>query len=395
MKVLIVGDGTGALAAARELGRAGWFVGIASGRRWGWGSLSRQTSRWHHVSTPSGDLNAFVEALNRATAEQGYEVLFPATDTELLALSAVREKLTARLPYAPHDCVLRGVDKLALAALARDCGFASPVTLAASEDALAELGLPVIVKSRLHWQPESPGEQTRVEAVVARTRQNALHEAEQMRAAGAEPLFQEFVAGTLLAYVVFADRGHRIAADHLRLTIHERSSETGLIARADSAPVPEGLLEKTQILAEKLEWVGLMTLQFQISGTGALYLIDFNGRMDGEYALANACGMRAMDAWARLAIGEDPALDWEVAVGPRYQAVEADLRRAAAEPGARRIPELLSALAKIFSAVHPIFCWSDPAPALSYFTRRAERILAKLTSKIRPRQPAGAKQTGK
>lgn len=378
MKALIVGDGTGALAAARELGRAGWFVGIASERRWGWGSVSRWTSRWHHVPAPAGDLGAFADAVNRAIAEQGYEVVFPATDTELLALSAVRDRIAARFPYAPHASVLRGVDKLDLAALAREAGFTSPETLTASEDALDRLGLPVFVKSRLHWRAGSIEAQARVEAVGAKSREDALREAAAMRAAGAEPVFQQFVPGTLVAYVAFADQRHRIAAEHVRITLHERSSETGLVAQAASAPVPEGLTAKAQALLESLQWVGLATLQFQKAETGTLYLIDFNGRMDGEYALTSACGMRAMDAWARLATDREPAAPGAVKIGPRYQAIEADLRRALAEPGAKRVGETLSSVGEAFRAVHPIFRGSDPLPALPYFTRRAERALAKL-----------------
>jgi len=378
MKALIVGDGTGALAAVRELGRAGWVVGIASGRRWGWGSRSRWASHWHPVPAPFGDMDAFLDAVNAAIAAQGYDVVFPATDTELLALSEHRARLRARFPYPPHDRVLRGVDKLALAALAREAGFQSPVTQPASADTLDEFALPVVVKPRLHWNPDNPDRRTRVEATVAHSREDALRQADFMRAAGAEPFFQQFIPGALVAYVAFADGAHRIVAEHFRRTIHERSSDTGPVALAASEPVPEGLTAKAQALLEALQWSGLMTIQFQMARDGDLYLIDFNGRMDGEYALASACGMGAMEAWARQATGQGCAPVRTPAAGRRYQAIEGDLRYALGQPGLRRVTYVLRALAAMFSAIHPIFSLSDPMPVLPYFTRRAARLLGRL-----------------
>ena len=50
MKALIVGDSCGALATVRELGRAGWTVGIGSSSRFGWAAMSRYATHWHHVS---------------------------------------------------------------------------------------------------------------------------------------------------------------------------------------------------------------------------------------------------------------------------------------------------------------------------------------------------------
>lgn len=384
MKVLIVGDGTGALAAARELAQAGWFVGVASEQRWGWASASRRTSRWHHIPSPTGNTDAFVDAVNRATDEQGYDVLFPATDTELLALSAVRGKLTARFPYAAHPSVLRGVDKLELATLARDCGFLAPLTREPDEDALTELGVPIVVKPRLHWQPDGRTSPTRLEAAVANSAASARQQVTAMQNAGLAPVFQQFVPGELLAYVVFADRDHKIAAEHVRLAVHERSSDTGPVALAESRPVPPALSANAQVFLEKLQWIGLATLQFQVTESGDYYLIDFNGRMDGEYALTNACGLRAMDAWARLAM--DPAATsagnndiGTVAVGPRYQAIEGDLLHALAQQGAARIGAILSTMFGWFSAVHPIFTWSDPMPVAPYVARRVKRLLARLS----------------
>lgn len=91
MKLLIVGDRSGALAATRELGRAGWTVGIGSPSRLGWAAVSRRSSHRHRVPPPIGALDGFIEAINTATKKNEYEVVFGVGDADVLALSANRQ----------------------------------------------------------------------------------------------------------------------------------------------------------------------------------------------------------------------------------------------------------------------------------------------------------------
>ena len=43
-------------------------------------------SHWHRVPAPAGDSEAFIRAINRATEEHGYEVVFGVGDAEVLTL---------------------------------------------------------------------------------------------------------------------------------------------------------------------------------------------------------------------------------------------------------------------------------------------------------------------
>jgi len=61
------------------------------------------------------------------------------------------------------------------------------------------------------------------------------------------------------------------------------------------------------LLLTSINWFGLASIQFFQPESGAPVLIDFNGRRYGSLVFANACGMRAMENWARLAAGSDPA----------------------------------------------------------------------------------------
>ena len=77
----------------------------------------------------------------------------------------------------------------------------------------------------------------------------------------------------------------------------------------------------------EIQWFGVVQLQFLCPDEGEPVLIDFNGRMFGSQEFSVACGMRAMDTWARLATGRS-TIPSEMVVGRRYQSLEGDLRRA-------------------------------------------------------------------
>jgi predicted ATP-grasp superfamily ATP-dependent carboligase len=375
MKALIVGDSSGALATVRELGRAGWIVGVGSSSRFGWAAMSRYTTHWHHVPAPVSDMGGFIGAINRATEKHGYEVIFGAGDAEVLALSANREKIGPLYPYAPHACVVRSFDKLHLVEVARKAGLATPITLEASESALKDLDLPVVVKSRLHWTPGKLNQETRVNAVVAHSRDEALRQAAHMRSAGAEPLFLQYVPGSVLSFHALVDDKHEIVSAQVQLTIYQYESESGVSARAKSVPVADSLAKRVQAFLAEIRWFGVVQFQFLCPDDGEPVLIDFNGRMFGSLEFANACGMRAMDTWARLATGRSTTPS-EMVVGRHYQSLEGDLRWAMAQPGMmKRIYNVGDCLVEAFRAVHPLGSWSDPLPSLVHLARLPGRAL--------------------
>jgi hypothetical protein len=373
MKALIVGDSCGALGAARELGRAGWTVGIGSPSRLGLAAVSRWSSHWHRVPEPLGVLDDFLGAINTATRTHEYEVVFGRGDAEVLALSAHRARVVPRVPYAPHHCVVRGFDKLHLVEVAHKAALSTPLTRLASETSVGEFDLPVVVKARLHWTPGKANQRDRVQAVIAYSREEALHQAAHMRSVGADPLFQECVSGELLHFVVLTDEKHRIVSRLLHLTTRLGNSESGPSARMHAIPVDDVLAEKVQVFLAELSWFGLVDLQFRVSNAGEPLLLDFNGRMYGGQALPNACGMGAMDIWARLATGRQ-ATPSNPRTDVRYQSLQGDLKYAISRPGARRVFGVVGCLVYAFRAVHPIMSWSDPLPVLAYLARLAQRI---------------------
>ena len=214
------------------------------------------------------------------------------------------------------------------------------------------------VKSRLHWNPSKRNQKTRVTTTVVFSRDDAMRQADIMRSIGADPLFQEFIPGHVETFVALTNSRAKILSQHIQRTTHECSSESGISARATSVPVPGDFAQEVQNLLTEVNWYGLASIQFIQPDDGAPVLIDFNGRMYGSLVFANACGMRAMENWARLASGRKTAHSKEV-LGLRYQALEGDLRRAKKLRGAARISEVWACLAEIGRSVHPILSWSD------------------------------------
>jgi hypothetical protein len=117
MRALLVAQESihrGALSAARALKKAGWFVGCTSDDRRSLAAASRATDRWHYTPSPADDLDAFLDSVQAAVDEGGYDVLLPGGDAETLALSIGRDRVNALIPYPSHENVLRAFDKLDL-----------------------------------------------------------------------------------------------------------------------------------------------------------------------------------------------------------------------------------------------------------------------------------------
>jgi hypothetical protein len=345
---------------------------VASASRLGYAATSRWNRRWHYVPPLVRDPRHFVAAVAEIVGRFGYELAFGVGDAEVLQLSANRRRLGDIVPYAPHHQVRRAFDKLELTEVAREVGLSTPDTRIANPDSVSRFDLPIVVKARLHWDPDTPRRADRIRAVVADTRQEAVDAADRMRAAGAEPVFQAYSVGRVLHVAVVADREHQILTAVAHLTTRLGSSETGQSARAVTVPLDADLRSGVQAFLTAIGWFGLADLQFWLSDDNEALLTDFNGRIYGGLALPYASGMRPIDAWARLATGRNVEVV-PPRIGVRYQAMEGDLRYALGQRGVRGAMMVAGVLSHSFRSVHPIWSWSDPRPALTYLARLPSR----------------------
>jgi predicted ATP-grasp superfamily ATP-dependent carboligase len=365
VRALIVEDGNqrGALAACRALGRTGWFVGIGSPEPGGFAATSRWAGGWHRVPAPEGGEKDFLEAVQGAVAEAGYDVIFAAGDGEVLAISAGRERLDAIVPYAAHGDLVRAMDKVQLAEAAQTAGLSVPEIFPEPPEG------PVVVKPRLTTTRGEEGGALRLPAMLAHGSEEARERMEFLRSVGAEPVLQRYVPGQLSALVAVTDRDGRIVAAVQQQAGVVWPSEAGGSVRARTVPVDAGLEERVATLLAELRWFGLAQVQFQHDDDGEPLLIDLNARFYGSMALALAAGPNLPAIWAALAVGRRPPVTPLARTGVKYHWLEADLRRGGG---------VVDSLRYARSAVHGLWDRRDPLPALRHAGRLGLRGLRKL-----------------
>lgn len=379
MRALIVEDGLSrqALSASRALAGAGWTVGVGAQLRWGLAATSRATHRRHAVPAPQTDPDAFVDAVNRAVWEEGYEIVFGARDVDVLALSTRRDDIGALVPYPSHDRLMRTLDKLTLTEAAERAGLAVPHTTPATEEGLARLAEPIVVKARLHATFDSGEAPPRLDTRLVATRADASRRAAEIRSLGGEPLLQEFVGGKLVAFIVLADQESRLVAKVQQEAERVWPIDSGVSVRAQTVPLDDRLTQKVAALVADLGWAGLAELQFVVPPDGEPRLIDFNGRFYGSLALAVGAGANLPALWASMATGRATDAGRVAVPGVRYQWLFGDLRLCLDEGGRGRLRRALGSLRYARGAVQSVFNPRDPLPALRHLSLVAGRSLRK------------------
>lgn len=385
MRALILEDGLSrqALTASRALARAGWEVGVGADLPRGIAACSRFTSHDHRMPPPETDLDGFVAAVNAAIAAFGYEIVFGARDVEVLALSSRRDEISAEVPHPPHEQLVRAFDKLDLASAARIEGLAYPATELATDEALARVRDPVVVKARLHAPLDGAPRPPRMDTTLAATAQEAATRAAELRSWGGEPLLQEAVPGDLEEVAVVADRDGRLVA-RAQQTVQRLSAHgAGVAVRATTVSPDERLMERIGALMSELGWWGLAELQFIVDAAGEHHLIDFNGRFYGSMALAVGAGANLPGIWASIATGA--AVDVVTArPGVRYQWLSGDLRSCIADERENRVRALKESARWAPGAVQSVFAWGDPLPACLH-------LLLDVGDVVRRRVPRGTR----
>ena len=381
-------DDRAALAACRALAAAGWRVGVASPER-GLAAASRVLSGRHRVTPPQTDLDGFAADVRAAVQEGSYELVFSGGgDAEAMALSLVRDRIGATVPYGSHESFVRALDKLELADAAAAAGIETPPTTAATADALASHAGPFVIKARLHAPRLGGAGPSRLPTKVTDDRSEAEAAAETIRAAGGEPLLQEAVHGTLMAFCC-------VRADGVIYGRSQQRSErvwptaAGVSSRAQTVAVDPGIESRVLRLLANLGWIGVAELQFLEPPQGRPQLIDFNGRFYGSLELAVRAGANLPAVWAAAATGRPLPPQRTAAAGFTYQWLESDLRRAVAERRGGIIGDLTETLRTAAPpTAHSIISLKDPRPLARALGSLGTRGLRRLDR--RRSQGAGA-----
>ncbi|MGY2079850.1 ATP-grasp domain-containing protein [Modestobacter sp. SYSU DS0657] len=376
--VLTAGRARGSLAAVRALHRAGWTVGVGTPDGAGMVTTSRACARPHVVPRPRGDCRAFLEGVQRAIAEGGYDVVFGGGDDWMAALSLLRDGVPTAVAHPPAQIVAAALDKVGLVERAGAVGLAAPRTEPATAEAVASWSGAAVVKCRAHWRPQHRHEH-RIEARWYPDAARAADRIGLLRDAGLEPVLQQPVDGELMALIgLFSD-------GRLHGRVQQRSprlwpTPTGVSCRAETVPVEEDLADRATALLADLGWSGLVELQFLRDGDGVPHLIDLNGRFFGSMALANAAGANLADAWGRQVLGEPPPVLPDARAGERFLWTAGDVRRAVAERRGGLLADVGSTLRWLPGATTSVWDPRDPAPTV-------ELVGSRLRARRKPTTP--------
>lgn len=369
--IVTVGRARGALAAVRALSSAGWSVGVGTPDGKGMVAASRWCLHRHVVPRPRGPGEGFVEGVQRAMRDVGYDVVFGGADDWMAALATYRDRIPTQVAHPATDTAAAALDKRELVERAAAVGFATPRTEAATEAVLARWAGPVVVKCRAHWHPGQRHEY-RVEARRYPDAAAALDRVRLLRDAGFEPIVQAAVDGRLGALIGLFNKGRllgRVQQESPRLW----PTPSGVSARAETVPVDEGLSRRAAALLTDLGWTGLVELQFLTDARGVAHLIDLNGRFYGSMGLAMAAGVNLPDAWARQVLGLKLPNLGDARTGVRFGWLAGDLHRAARERRGGLLRDVVSSLRWARTATDSVWDRRDLGPTRELIAARLRR----------------------
>lgn len=292
-RVLVLGDDAKAfLGVVRSLGRQGLVVHAAPSDFSAPALKSRYIAALHRLPTYLLGADSWADALLELIERERIAMVFPTSDASLLMLLRHADRLgRERLAVPNPEAAAIFTDKAATRRLAFECGVpvcgGRPLAAEDSAEALVRcFGLPLVLKPRHSWQPDSL--EGKLSAIIVRSR-DALERALAAGLAG-QWVVEAFFAGTGLGLSVLARDGVIAAAiQHRRL---QEENETGPSTRRVTETITPRLLAWSRDLAQATRLTGVAMFEFRWNaGHDEHVLLEVNPRFWGSLQLAIAAGI--------------------------------------------------------------------------------------------------------
>jgi len=297
-----------ALVALRELGKANLRVGAVECQEGAPAFASRWCASSAMLPDFAEDVEAFLGALAGVCTERGARVLIPSHDGSIEALRRGRAELerVVAVALAPEEALALAVDKERTLEIARELGVRVPrgaAVRAAGEarGALAEVGLPAVVKPARSWaQRDGKGRGRRLNAVAATTRGAALAAIEGVLGEGVAAVVQEWLPGSREAVSLLYARG-RVWARFAQRTTRSVPPLGGSSVRRESVAAPADIAASAERLVGELGLEGYAEVEFRRDAAGGAALMEVNPRLSASVEVAVRAGVpfpRLLYDWA-------------------------------------------------------------------------------------------------
>lgn len=294
--MVLDGDQVSALAIVRSLGRKGLPVEVGASKANPIAGYSKYSSRTFIYPDPLVDIHGFRHAIGERLRQYAYSLIMPVTDLTISPLVGIRASVEATCPIAmASDSALSVTSSKGLTCeLAQKYDIPIPKTrLVRDSDDLEGLNFdsryPVAVKpdSSKVWSQDGRGR--RLSVTYAFNRDELCRQVNRLLQY-APAVIQEYVRGEGVGLGVLARRGEILFAFQYR-RLHEVPISGGGSSYRVSEPLDPQLLAYASTLFGHLRWDGVAMVEFKRDRTtGAISLLEINGRFWGSLPLAIAAG---------------------------------------------------------------------------------------------------------
>ena len=308
MKVLVTGlFEMAALHAIRRFGQMGFEVHVAEGHLLAFSAFSKYVSKRIRVPNMRYHLEDYTKRIVEILEAGDYDYYFPSYE-EIIPMSRYRDRILAatKTVIPTMEVLMRMHDKKQLEAMAREIGVDSPAAYypQSSQDAreyMANVALPVVIKMRKtsgaagfrKIYDRAHFEKTYFDVVKS----NTLPESDL-------PMIQQLVEGLTTCTLHLCNQGEVVGqVMYQGLRTMPRTGGTTVFRESLADPACEEAAAK---IVKHLNFSGLCGFDFIIDKqTGRPFLVDGNCRITPAVTMAYYGGTDLIEAWVRVANGED------------------------------------------------------------------------------------------
>jgi len=391
------------LAAIRSIGRRGHSVAAIEAA----GKPPAFWSRWCHRALLCGAAHgsdAYAAFLHQWVEQHRPRVVFASHDGTISALRRHRAALEGQTRLALADEPALGIasDKRRTLAIAGLVGVRVPPTIyvesaADTADALAEIGLPAVLKPSESWQSNGR-ESTWIGAHLVTTTEEARQAIGAVARYGGTALLQPFLTGRREAVSVLYARGE-VHARFAQWASRMNPPLGGESVLRQSIAVPADTGDAAERLVRAIDLEGYSEIEFRRDAAGVPYLMEINPRLSASVEIAVRSGVDFPHLIYQWATGEriDSVRAYRTGRWMRY--LQGDVTttiEAIHQRGRPGVPAPFRA-ARDFAASffrpmrYDYVDWADPLPAIKAFGEFAGE-LARRSSKAatKPLMPGAA-----